>query len=251
MMGTSKGGDLLVGKADWVKARVSNRWRGGAARAPRSSPWGRIATALDARPFFLVASKAAPELITTLTKDLGDNFGRDLLVNHKVAVLSATATGLTWMYDAKDAAFARRMETASKGLIDLMRAAHLAPRGMAQVAVAALPSYARMSKELDAVVAARDQVMAAVWDLTGDGKFSARVRVDGTLVTTVATGKKFTDVVPASFVVGLGAIGFLTSGRAMDDKAPAMAHPPARAVPPRKGGGLGTPVKPRPKPRTR
>jgi hypothetical protein len=173
--------------------------------------------------------------------------------NHTVFVLAASATGLSWMYEAKDAAFARRMETASKGLIDLMRAAHLAPRGVAQVAVAALPSYARMSKELDAVIAAKDKLMGAVWDLTGDGKFAARVKVDGKLVSVTATGKKFSDVVPSSFVVGLGAIGFLTASRqSPDDMKPARppttkptTKPATKPAPPRSGGGLGTPVKPK------
>ena len=45
---------------------------------------------------------------------------------------------------------------------------------LAQIAVAALPSYAKMSKEIDAVVASKDKLLGAVWDLTGDGKFAAK-----------------------------------------------------------------------------
>ena len=197
-----------------------------------------------------MASKPSAALVAQATKDLGDNFGRELVANHTVGVLAASATGLSWMYEAKDVAFARRLETASKGLIDLMRAAHLAPRGVAQVAVAALPSYAGKSKELDAVIAAKDKLLGAVWDLTGDGKFRATVKVDGKLLTVVATGKKFSDVVPSSFVVGLGAIGFLTArGEAKAEEAkPATVRPaPKKPMPPRSGGGLGTPVKPKTK----
>jgi hypothetical protein len=140
------------------------------------------------------------------------------------------------------------METASKGAIDLMRAAHLAPRGMAQVAVAALPSYAKMSKEIDAVIASKDKLMEAVWDLTGDGKFTAKVKLDGNLVTTTATGKKFSDVVPASFVAGLGAIGFLAGVRSKSEAPASMHAVPAKPISPRSGGsGVGTPVKPKTK----
>ncbi|HUQ00915.1 MAG TPA: hypothetical protein VM261_00410 [Kofleriaceae bacterium] len=249
MMATAKGGALLVGKPDWVTARAADAWK--APARTKGSPWARIATALDAKPFFLVASKPSSALVAQATKDLGDNFGRDLIANHTVGVFAASATGVSWMYEAKDAAFAKRMETASKGLLDLMRAAHLAPRGVAQVAVAALPSYAKMSKELDAVIASKDKLLGAVWDLTGDGKFAAKVKVDGNLVTVVATGKKFSDVVPSSFVVGLGAIGFLTAGRDSPDHdmKPATVKPAPRPVTPRPagGGGLGTPVKPKTK----
>ncbi len=246
MMGTSKSGALVVGKADWVAARIADGWK--APARTKGSTWARIATALDAKPFFVVASKPSAELVKTMTKDLGDNFGRDLLANHTVAVFAASATGVAWTYEAKDAAFAMRMVTASKGLIDLMRAAHLAPRGVAQVAVAALPSYARMSKEIDAVVAAKDQLMSAVWDLTGDGKFAAKVKVDGNLVTVTATGKKFSDVVPSSLVVGLGAIGFITTRGGEKSEAGSVrsgSGSGAKPVAPRSGGGLGTPVKPK------
>lgn len=243
VIGTSKSGALIVGKADWVTARVADAWK--APARVKGSPWARIATALDARPFFLVASKPSAALVAKMTKDIGDNFGRDLLSNHTVGVIAASATGIAWMYEARDPAFARRMETASKGFIDLMRAAHTAPRGMAQVAIAALPSYAKKSKEIDAVIASKDKIMEAVWDLTGDGKFAAKVKLEGNLVTVIASGKKFSDVVPASAIGILAAIGFV-SARA-EAKAPAM---PAKAsVPaPRSGSGIGTPA---PKPKTK
>ncbi len=245
VIGMTRSGALVAGHGAWVNARVANSWK--ASARPRGSAYDRIATALAAKPFFLVASKPSADLVAQMTKDIGDNFGRDLLVNHQVGVLALSANGVTWMYEAKDAAFARRMKTASEGMIDLMRAAHLAPRGVAQIAVAALPSYARMSKEIDAIIGAKDQLMTAVWDLTGDGKFAARVKLDGNLVTATATGKKFSDVVPASFVVGLAGIGFLTAGKS-EDKAPA---PPAKAVKPvparPAGGGMSAPVKPKTK----
>lgn len=240
VIGTSKSGALLIGKATMVNPRLANAWK--APARTKGSPWARIATALDGKPFFLVASKPSAASIAMVQKDLGDNFGRDLIVNHSVAVFAASATGIAWVYEAKDAAFAKRMETASQGMVDLLRAAHLAPRGMVQVAVAALPSYAKMSKEIDAVLASKDKLVDAVWDMTGDGKFAARIRVDGKLVTAQLTGKKFSDVVPASFVVGLGAIGALTARASQKDEAYA-SPPPARPASgtARPGGSLGTP----------
>jgi hypothetical protein len=246
MIGTTRGGALIAGAEGWVSPRLASAWR--APARPRGSAYARIAQALDAKPFFLVASKPSAALVATMTKDIGDNFGRDLISNHTVVVLALNATGVTWMYEAKDAAFARRMESASKGFIELMRAAHLAPRGVAQIAVAALPSYARKSKELDAVIGAKDKLLDAVWDLTGDGKFAAKVKLDGNLVTATASGKKFSDVVPASLVLGFGAIGFLTASSTPEKSEAPPAHVKStKPVAPRSGGGLGTPVKPKPK----
>lgn len=247
VIGMAKSGALLAGNGAWVNARIANSWK--APARPRGGAYDRIATALAAKPFFLVASKPSAELMGMMTKDVGDNFGRDLLVNHTVGVLALSSTGITWMYEAKDPAFAKRMETASKGMIDLMRAAHLAPRGIAQVAVAALPSYGKVSKELDAMISAKDDLMKAVWDLTGDGKFAAKVKLEGNLVTATANGKKFSDVVPASFIVGLGAIGFLTAGgghKMEESKASAPPMKPVKPMPARPtGSGMGAPVKPK------
>jgi len=242
IIGTAKSGALIIGKAALVNPRIANSWKA-PARA-KGSPWARIATALDAKPFFLVASKPTAGALALLPKDMGDNFGRDLVMNHTVAVFAASSTGVGWMYEAKDAAFAKRMEEASKGMVDLMRASHLAPRGMVQIAVAALPSYAKKSKEIDAVLASKDQLLDAVWDMTGDGKFGAKIKVDGKLLTAQLTGKKISDVVPASFVFGLGAIGFLVE-RGEKDAAAVMPVQPARAS--GSGGSLKTPAKPKTK----
>lgn len=242
VIGTTRSGALVAGDGTWVNARVANSWKA-PARA-RGAAYARIAQALDTRPFLLVASKPSAALVSAMTKDIGDNFGRDLLANHSVAVLALSATGMSWMYEAKDAAFARRMETIANGSVELMRSFHLAPRGFAQIAVAALPSYAGRSKELDAVIGAKDELLKAVYDLTGDGKFAAKVKLDGNLVVMTANGKKFSDVWPASLALGFGAIGFLTTGKSAE-----MPPQPVKAQPvkPRTGGGMGAPVKPKTK----
>src|SRR5207253_10734990 len=79
MVATGKSGALVVGKPDWVTAGAADAWKA-PARA-KGSPWARIATALDAKPFFLVASKPSAELVAQVTKYLGDNFGRDVVAN--------------------------------------------------------------------------------------------------------------------------------------------------------------------------
>lgn len=232
LIGFSKSGALIAGKREWAEPRLSDKWK--APGRARGSAWALIATALDKKPFFLVASKPSPDALAQLTATAGvDNFGKDLIANHQLLVVAATATGVHWMYQAKDGAFAARVKQASEGLIELMRAGHLFPRGVAELAAAALPSYAGQSPALDGAIKHKDKLMAAVDDLTGDGKFAATVKLSGTLVTVETKGKRISDVVPTGVMVGLGAIGFLTATRAVS--------PPPPARPP-----VVTPVKPKP-----
>ncbi|HVK74620.1 MAG TPA: hypothetical protein VM734_14930 [Kofleriaceae bacterium] len=239
-LGFAKSGALLAGKGEWVTARLKDDWKA-PARA-KGSPWARIATALDSRPFFLVASKPSAAALQMMTQTMDPSFGKDVVAGHDLLLVSATSTGFGWVYAAKDAALARRMKSASEGVIDLLRAAHLAPRGMAQLVSAALPSYARTSKGIDAVLASKDQLMTAMWSMTGDGKFAATVKLEGNAVVVTTKAKRISEIVPASALVGFGVLGAITARGTVEHDAP--APPPVRAVTPRTGGGITAPAKP-------
>lgn len=229
LIGLTKGGDLVAGNHDLVAARLADGWK----PAPRTkgSPWAQIAAALDERPFLVLASKPAPATLAAATAAMPASFGRDLLANHTLAIVSLSATGIGWVYQARDAAFAARVKTSSEGLIDLMRAAHIAPRAVIAMALAALPSYAGRSPAIDDAIKHKDQLAAAVAELTGDGKFTASVTQKGTLVVVTTRGRRLSDVVPVGLVLGFGAIGYMTAGKA-SAAAPAPALP-ARPIPAR------------------
>jgi len=229
------GGDLLVGNAALVTERAKSTWKPKAHAA--SSPWGRVAATLDTRPFFLIASHPSPAAIKEMTKDLGKNFGADLLASHELAVFTASSNGIGWMYLARNAAMAKRVKAASEGVVDLIRASHLAPRGLAQIVAAALPSYARLNKEIDAVIAQKDKLLGAVKDLTGDGTFAANIRLDGKLVSVQLTGSKLSDVLPGTILMAGGMAAFMVRARG-DDTA---VMPPAQVAPPRRGGTANPP----------
>ncbi len=243
LIGLTKDGTLLAGQRDLIAPRLADAWK----PAPRAkgSAWVSIAAVLDQRPFFVVASKPSPAAAGLLATQVGASFGRDLVAQHTLAIVSASATGIGWVYQAKDPAFAARIKLASEGWIELMRAAHIAPRGLVELAVAALPSYAGTSPELDDAIKHKDQILAAVDELTGDGKFTASVTLKGNLVTVTTKGRRLSDVLPVGVVVGLGALGSMTFAQA-SSKATATARPPMIAPPVRPTTPKPTPAPPRP-----
>lgn len=242
LIGFSKSGALLAGKREWVAPRLADGWK--ALPRSRGSAWALIGATLDKKPFFLIASKPSADAVAHVTQQLGttDNFGRDLIANHTLGILATTSTGIHWSYQAKDAAFAARVKQGSEGVIELMRAGHLFPRGVAQLAAAALPSYAGTSPGIDGAIKHKDKLLKAIDDLTGDGKFTATVKLSGTLVTVETKGKTISDVVPIGALMGFGAIGFFAARTVTAAPPPAVVVPPTRpgtkppAKPPVKGG---------------
>lgn len=224
MLAIARDGALLAGAEAWVRPRAANAWK----PSPRTkgSAMAQIATALDARPFLLLASKPSARL-AALAATEPQSFGRDLATGHELAIFTASATGIGWVYQARTDAFARRVKVASEGVIALMRAAQVAPRGFFQLATAALPSYQGLDRDLDALIASKDKLATAASELIGDGTFAAKVRLDGRTVTVTTVGKKLSDVLPISVVIGLGAIGWVTERKQAE--AP-MPPPPVRAT---------------------
>src|SRR6185369_7705049 len=96
-----------------------------------------------------------------------------------------------------------RVALAVDGAIELLRAAHLAPRGLVELAAASLDSYAGESSDVDALIARQDDLVRVVDENTGDGAFDAKVDTDKKkrTITVKLTGKTLSDVVPAAVVI--------------------------------------------------
>jgi hypothetical protein len=243
LVGTAKDGALIAGPAALAEPRLDDDWK--PAKPKKGSAWATIGKELDQAPFFLVASKLSADKRKLAAGAIGDNFLGSLIAGHELAVLSLRHDGLALHWKATSKASLEQVTLATEGLIEVMRAMHVAPRGAAKIVVAALGSYAGKDKGLDAVIARKDDLLALVADFTGDGKFDvdSKVNKKGLTLDVRATGKKLSDVVPVSVVVPMFAGAFLLAGA---DAPAAAASQPAKAppaktrqpAPPRKGGGL-------------
>ncbi|MBP9089259.1 MAG: hypothetical protein KBG15_24265, partial [Kofleriaceae bacterium] len=156
---------------------------------------------------------------------VGANFLTDVIKRHKFMALSLYADGIGWVWADTSKVGLERMVMMSDGLIEVMRAAQVAPRGISKIVVAALDSYRGKSRELDQIIAAKGKIMSAITAYSGDGLFKVSQVVDAKSlrVTVRATGKTLSEVVPAALFVPA-----VTWGMFMDA---ANAPPPVLIVP--------------------
>jgi hypothetical protein len=151
---------------------------------------------------------------------------------------------MSWSWSDKTDAGARRAKLASEGFIELMRAAHVAPRGIAKIAAAALDSYAGTSKEIDIAIAKKDELLKLVSDFTGDGKFKAAVTGTGKVVSVRLSGKKLSDVLPIGFLAPAIGLGLYVQAQEKTEIAPIGVKPA-----PGKPAAKPAPLKPAPAPK--
>jgi hypothetical protein len=239
-MGMSKDGALIVGPKAWVEPRVDDDWK--APKRKKGSAWAAIGKRLDARPFLLVAAKLDEATATALAKEAGEPFVSDLISGGELAVLALHTDGVAFHWKDRSKEGIERIALATEGLIELTRAAHVAPRGFAKIAVAALGSYQGLHKDVDALIARKDDLLEIIEQYTGDGKFKVSFdkNTKARTLTVRATGKSLSDVIPAAVFVPAGLAVFLATSE--DGSPPPAAKPVAKPkpkpVPPRKDGGV-------------
>jgi hypothetical protein len=234
-IGVTKDGVLIAGNLNLVRDRVGDTWK-----TPARPPGSNLAHAAD-----VIAQKPIYALVVTLSQsarkaaneNLGPkNFVSDMVTRHKLATFSVFPDGIGWTWIDSSKAGLDNMETMSVGALDLLKAAHIAPRGFAKLALGALDSYKGADKQIDDVIRRKDDVMKIVETYTGDGNFKTSITKDPkTLKLTVrATGKTLSEVVPAGLVLPLGAMGMMTARNDSVGAAPMSAPAPAPAPAPKK-----------------
>ncbi len=211
-VGLTRDGVLLVGSTAWIKPRLADTWRT-PIRAPGSS-LAKMAEVLAGRPFFAVGGALSPAIRTKVLAELkGENFPADLVKRHKFFAMSFYTDGVGWRWDDSTRPGLDAMKLFSEGAIEVMRAAQVAPRGMAKMAAAALESYRGTSKQIDEVLRRKAELLRLVDSFSGDGKFAASVNANpGTLRLDVrATAATFSQVAPFGLmmpVLGAAFFGF-------------------------------------------
>jgi hypothetical protein len=122
------------------------------------------------------------------------------------------------------------MTEMSNGLVDVLRAAQIAPRGFAKIAFGALESY-RGDRQIDEVMRHKADLQKVFDSYIGDGTFKAKVDADkkAMRLSVRLTGKSASDVIGLGAILPVGAVLFLSERGAATQpiSAPAkIAAPP-------------------------
>ncbi len=235
-VGLTKSGVLLLGTPSLVKPRLADGWQ--APPRTNNALLTQAAEVINSKPFFAVMAALAPATRTQIAGAVGENFLTDVVKRHKFMALSLYADGIGWVWADSTKAGLDRMVMMSEGLIEVMRAAQIAPRGMGKIVLAALESYRGKSRELDQLIAAKSKIASTIAAYTGDGMFKVSQVVDAKnlKVTVRATGKTLSEVVPAALFVPAFAWGmFVEAGSPPSPTVIEQSTPPARLpTPPRR-----------------
>jgi len=235
-VGVTKSGVLIAGTPTLVKDRVNDTWKAPARAA--GSNLAYAAEVLATKPIYTVVATLSPNARSLVERELGTkvNLVTDLVKRHKVFAFSAYQNGIGWTWIDTKAGGVDQMEMMSNGVVELLRAAQVAPRGISKILIGGLESYRGTDKRIDEILKNKAALFKIVESFTGDGQFKAQVtktaktnRLDVRL-----TGKTFSEVVP--FSLALPAVGFLTLGRVSAPPPPPPTGrtqvPPARPTPP-------------------
>jgi hypothetical protein len=237
----TKDGVLLIGTPALVRERLADTWKRPAR--PANSHLANVAGVIDGKPVLAVSMALSAAARQKAIKEMGGkkNFISDLLQRHKFFALAMYHDGLGWTWVDSTKAGLDAMGTTSEGMMELLRAAQIAPRGIAKIMMGALESY-RGDKRVDELLRRKTDLWKIVESYTGDGNFKVAIdKNPATLrLTARATGKSLSEVVPAGMVIPLGMVGFLVAREGSD-----MPPPSSIAVPP------PTPIRPTPRPTPR
>lgn len=220
-------GVLLAGSPKLLRDRLAPGWK-----SPAHTPGTNLnyaAIAIDAHPIYTMAVTLGPVARKEINNKMrGVNFVSDLVNRHKAYVGSVYADGIGWTWVDSTKAGLESMAMMSDGFVEIMRAAQIAPRGIAKILLGAIESYKGTDKRVDEIIRRRGDIMKIVEMYTGDGTFKVSVNKDPAKyrLDVRATGKTLSEVIPAALVAPAFVAGFVLMGsRASSSSAPYPAQP--------------------------
>ncbi len=256
----TRDGTLLAGDTKLVKDRLADTWK--APARPVNSGLAHAAEAITARPVFAVSLTMSASARKLALQNLPPkNFLSDVIGRHKLLAFSVHRDGIGWTWIDSHKAGLDAMAQMSEGMMEILKAAQIAPRGMAKILMGGLESYRGTSKQVDELLRRRADIWKIMESYTGDGSFKVQIdRNPATLrLTARATGKTLSEVVPAGFFIPAGMVAWLTmrSEPPPPMQIPSSTTPSRPALSPAARSGLpagATPpatTKPAPKPSAR
>ncbi len=229
----TKDGVLLAGTPRLVKERLNPGWK-----APPRATGANLAYAaqtIDGKPVFSVSVALSNVARKEVQSKLGPkkNLITDLAARHKSWSFSVFHDGVGWTWVDANKAGLEQFAQMSEGWVDLMRAAQIAPRGIAKILLAAIDSYKGQDRQIDEVIKRKADIWKIVEAYTGDGNFKVAVNKDPTRnsLTVRCTGKSLSEVLPAGLLAPASAL--MLFGMRSSSAPPPV---PMQAVPPAKPG---------------
>jgi len=250
----TKDGVLLAGAPKLVRDRLADTWK-----APARPAGGSLATAAEAiaaKPVFAMAASMSATARKWLVEELGPkkNLATDMIQRHKAASFVVHADGIGWTWIDRDKAGLDAMAQMSEGVLDLLRAAQIAPRGIAKMVIGALESYRGTDKTVDEVIKRKADIMKIVESYTGDGNFKTKIDKNPAAMRldVRATGKFLSEVVPAGVILPLAGVAMFSlrkermSEPIKSTVGPAQPARPAQPAPKKAPAPKTAPPPPRP-----
>jgi hypothetical protein len=208
-VGLTRDGVVLVGTPDLVRERLASTWK--APSHDAGTNLGYLADAINARPVLAVTMAMSAVARTEALRHLApQGFATDLVKRHRAATFAVFHDGLGWTWVDSTREGLDDVELMSKGVIELLRAGQLAPRGIAKIAMGVVGSYRGASSELDELISRKADVLKIVDSYTGDGAFKVAIDKNpkAMRLSVRATGKTVSEVIPG-LMLPIGVIGFL------------------------------------------
>lgn len=209
-IGLTRDGVLLAGTPRLVRERLGDAWR--APARPAGGSLAQAAEVIATRPVFALAVSLSATARKAALDELGPkkNFATDLIGRHRAASLVVYTDGVGWTWIDRDRAGMENMAELSQGVIELLRAGQIAPRGVAKIVLAGLASYRGTEKMIDEVLNRKADIMKIVESYSGDGNFKVKLDKNpaASRLDVRLTGKTLSEVVPAGALIPLGAFAW-------------------------------------------
>jgi hypothetical protein len=226
-------GVLLVGQGALLKDRLAASWRAPSHAAGTSL--GTMAEILANHPVFAVSLTLSPSARGEIEKKFDHpNFLTDIVKRHKVAAFAVYHDGIGFVWGDSSKQGLDDMAQMLDGFVDVLRAAQIAPRGVAKMFLGALDSY-RGDKRVDELIRHKGDLVKIMDSYSGDGSFKIQRDIDARnfKISLRLSGRTLSEVVPIGIVAPLAGFGLLFRAGPGESRPPMpVMVQPVRSIPP-------------------
>ena len=229
-VGLTKDGVLLAGKASLVKARMDASWKMPAHGA--GTNLGYAADVINAKPVFAVVMTLSPGARKFVVEHHGESFATDLAKRHKAASFAVYHDGIGWTWIDTTKSGYDSMLQISDGVVQVLRAAQIAPRGFANIVIGGLESYRGTDKRVDELLRHKNDLTQLAEQYIGDGNFKVAIDKDpkAMKLSVRLSDRSLSYVLPLGGMLPLGVAGaLLFRGEAKPAEPARIAVPPPSA----------------------